>query len=140
MFSRSRGNLRLEPPGRDRVVVNDLDERVQGRLGLERRPAGEHLVEDGPQRIDIGRGTDLLAPPACLFRGHVAGRSEDVAGHRRTRAAGDQLRQAEVDDLGLAVGRDQHVVRRQVTMDDPPLVRRLRGAGQRSCQLGRAPG
>ena len=40
-----------------------------GRRALERRPAGEHLVEDGPERVDVGRRADLAGPAPRPARG-----------------------------------------------------------------------
>ena len=35
------------------------------RLALEGRPAGQHLVEDRPQRVDVGRRADVRGCPAA---------------------------------------------------------------------------
>ena len=96
----------------------------QRRVVLERRPAGEQLVEDGAQRINVGGGADLLGPARRLFGGHVAGRAEDEAGGGLDAFAAP-LGEAEVGDLGRAFpeGRvggpcQQDVGGLQVAVDD----------------------
>ena len=49
-----------------------------GRLSPERAPAGEHLVEDGAEREDVGSMVNGV--PAHLLRGHVAHRPSMCAG------------------------------------------------------------
>ena len=48
-----------------RIFFEDGVHRLHGRVGLERAPAGEHLVEDRAEGKDIGAMIDLLA--ADLF-------------------------------------------------------------------------
>ena len=44
----------------------DLLQGLEHRGGLEGRAAGEQLVEDRPERVDVGRGSDhVRLPPAC---------------------------------------------------------------------------
>ncbi len=43
--------------------------------------AGDELVKDGPQRINVGRRANLLNRAARLLGSHVAGRAHDVSGH-----------------------------------------------------------
>ena len=57
------------------------------RLAQERRPAGEHLVEDGAQGVDVRGRPDFAHRAAGLLGGHVARRAEDGARRRmRSRA------------------------------------------------------
>ena len=52
--------------GGHRVVVDDLPDRLDRRFTLERRAAGEHLVQDGSQGINVGRRPDVSRMPfAC---------------------------------------------------------------------------
>ena len=52
---------------RDRLLVDaTCVQRLEHRGRLERRPAGQQLVEDRPQAVDVGRRADLLRrPSAC---------------------------------------------------------------------------
>ena len=102
---------------------------------------GEHLVQHAAEGPDIGPLVDDLA--ARLLRAHVGGGAEDDprAGARRSSHVGDcvgsgapgsrvpDLRQAEVQHLDHAVGRDLDVGRLQIAMDDPLLVRRFERVG-----------
>ena len=47
--------LRLEVTRRDRLVVDDLHQRVRLGRRLERRPPGEQAVENCPEGVDVGR-------------------------------------------------------------------------------------
>ncbi len=120
-----------EPPRRGRLGLAHQLEHDEHRLARERRPAGEHLVEDGPQRVDIGRRSDPRRVALGLLGRHVVGRSEDGA-RLRPRAVAVALRQPEVADLGRAeVGREQDVRRLEVAVDDPRLVGVLHGERER---------
>ena len=101
-------------------------------------PAREHLVENRPEGEDVG--LDIRRPPPRLLRRHVVERSHHRPGHRlagdrrgaRLLAGGDSLnllREAEVEDLHLAVPRYEQVVGLQVPMDDTPLVSRGEAPG-----------
>ena len=103
------------------------------------RLAGQQLVEQGAERVDVGAGVDVLAPR--LLRRHVRGRAHDVSDRGRGRAgpgvglldlvvadlalaaAGQVLGQAPVDDHGLAEVADHHVGRLDVAVDDALAVR-----------------
>jgi hypothetical protein len=50
------------------------------RLRPERRAAGEHLVEDRPEGVDVRRGPHGVGPAGGLLGGHVAGGPERYAG------------------------------------------------------------
>ena len=92
------------------------------RVGLERDLAGEHLVEDDPERVDVGLRGDLVAER--LLGRDVVGRAEHAAGGGqalRLERAGD----AEVGDLGAALVVDQDVLRLDVAVDEAVLVRAL---------------
>ena len=132
---------RLEPRRRYRLVKNDLPERLHRARPPERRPAGEHLVEDRPEGVDVGRRADLGRLPQRLLARHVAGRSHHLPAERLALAllALQPLGQAEVGDLGYPGRVEQHVRRLQVAMNDPHPVDRRHGARQRHGQLRRGP-
>ena len=88
-------------------------------LGLERDIAGQHLVEDDAERVDVGPRVGLLAHR--LLGGDVVGGAEHPTGSGQAvdlERAGD----SEVGDLGPPVGVDQHVLRLDVAVDQPRLV------------------
>ena len=90
--------------------------------------AGEHLVNDYPQRIDIRAGIQLVAPhTASLLVRHVRRRAEHHAGLRVGRRFA-QLGNAEIYDLGdefpLVAARKKKVVGLEVAMNNAQPVRR----------------
>ncbi len=127
---------RQELRGGHRLGVADQVERVQDRRPPERRPAGEHLVERGPQGVLVGGRPGLLGP-ARLLGGHVAGRAEDRPAARLGRVGLQPLDQPEVGDLGRPVAREQDVGRLDVAVDDPAAVGHVHGPGQRLDDPGR---
>ena len=95
-----------------RLVPEDRRHRLGARVPLERLPAREHLVEDRPEREDVRAVVDRQSPH--LLGRHVARGPHDRAGlgvalaRRRARLLArsdglDPLRQAEVEDLDVAV-------------------------------------
>jgi len=94
-----------------------LHHQLAEALGLEWQRAGDHLVEDHAERIDIGAEVDRLS--ARLFRRHVFWSADDLPRRRgvhRDAAAvigADQLGDAEVEDLhevGVSRALDQEDV------------------------------
>ena len=94
--------LAVERARRHRFLLAHLSHGLQGRGRLERRPARQALVQDGPQRVDVRRAADLPRPPVRLFRRHVARRPQQHAG-RRSAALVKHLGEAEVADFGRTV-------------------------------------
>ena len=92
-----------------------------GGLGLERDPAGERLVEDHADRVEVGGGGRLEA--LGLLGREVLGGAEHRAGLGDLRGAG--AGDAEVGDPRAALAVDEHVLRLEVAVDDPALVREL---------------
>ena len=120
------GHPGVEPRRRHRLLRSHQVERLERGRAFEGRPPRQALVEDRPQRVHVHRRADGAGPGGGLLGGHVARRAQDGA---RARLAGvgvlDGLGQAEVGDLGHAVGRQEDVGRLQVAVDDPAFVRRL---------------
>ena len=133
-------DLAFEARRRHRLLVDDLQDGLHRRRPLERRPAGEHLVKDRAERIDVGRRSDLLRVPSRLFGRDVAGRAEDLPGLGGAVLL-QSLGQAEVRDLGRAIPREQDVRWLEVAMHDVGQVGGMDGPGQRRDQRrGRTPG
>ena len=110
------------------------------RLRRERQRAGQQLVEDDAERVDVRARVDRHA--RSLLGAHVLRRAEQAAELRRARVVDvdrplDRLREAEVDDVrqrlaGLLV--DEHVARLEVAMHDTALMRVMDRAAHRDEQ------
>ena len=102
---------------RDNLAEDRGDRSLEGTL------AGNHLVQDHSQCVDVGRRTNLAVPRLDLLRSHIRRTAED-------RAALCQLRftlamtpsQSEVHDDRLVVAGQHDVGGLQVTMHDAELV------------------
>ena len=99
------------------------------RAGADRVRPRERLVEDEPERVEVGAPVDRL--PRGLLGRHVGERADDVARPRQRVLAGE-LGDAEVGQLRRAAARarhvgDDHVLRLDVAVDDAALV----GVGER---------
>ncbi len=116
--------------GRRRQVLHrDLERRV----ARERDRAREHLVEDDPDRVDVGGGADRRAPR--LLGRQVLRRADDRAGlgHLARPGAGD----AEVHHLQPPVRCDRDVVRLDVAVDDAVAVREPERREDLACVVDR---
>ena len=107
-------------------------------VARERQRAGRHLVEHDAEREQVGARVEL--PAARLLGRHVRHRAQRRPRHRhslamrglvRRRRLGplDQLRQAEVEHLGLAARRHEDVRRLDVAVDDALGVRGVERVG-----------
>src|SRR5262249_11803672 len=54
-----------------------------------RGAAGQHLVQDGPQRVHVGGGPDLVGRGADLLGWHVTGRAQGARSSAGPRPGGD---------------------------------------------------
>ena len=115
---------RVHQPRRQRLLLEHQQHGVDRRSRLKRRPAGEHLVENRAQAIDVAGRSELTATAGGLLRGHVARRAENRAGERQIRVGLDPLGQAEIGHVRPAVVVDQD-------------VRRLQIAVQHACAMGK---
>ena len=102
--------------------------RAPSRRANGARPVSSG-VEDRPQAVDVGGRRDRAAAPDGLLGGHVGGRAQDRAGDGQARVGLDPLGQAEVGDVGLALGVEQDVGRLQVAVQDAALVGVVDGLG-----------
>jgi hypothetical protein len=93
-----------QPRGGDRLGPQHLAEQITAIVPLERRAAGEQLVQDGPQRVDIDGRAQLADLARGLFRSHVGWRAQDGAGLSPGGVCAGELGEAEVGDPGLVSG------------------------------------
>ena len=137
--------LGIDPGERRRFGVCDVVQHVDHVRRVEGAAAGGGFVEDAAEGENVGARVGLLA--ADLFGRHVrrgsgydSGVGEERLGQRvglRLRTL-EQFREAEVDDLRVAVAVDHDVLGLEIAVDDPALVRlrdRFRDLRQRLEQL-----
>ena len=86
-------------PGRQRFLGQNLVNGQFTRLGLKRRPAREHFIKNGAQRIDICRRPDGVFVTCRLFRRHVAGGAHYRVGPGQSLILVQPFGQPEVGDL-----------------------------------------
>ncbi len=100
----------VEQMGRQRLLLQNQEDRVECRGGLERRSSGEHLVEDRTQAVDIaGRSDPAAAASHHLFGRHVARRSHDGSRGRKAGTGIKPLGQAEVGHVRPALEVDEDI-------------------------------
>ena len=81
-------HVRAQPRRRHGLGRGDQLERLQRRIAQERRPAGQRLVEDRPQRIDVGgrahrpANAPRPAPVPCSWASPSPGRSRSAPSRR----------------------------------------------------------
>ena len=68
--------------GRPRRLLAHPLEDLHGLLALERRRAGQDLVQDGPESVDIGPLIDLVKQTAGLLGSHEPRSSQELPVHR----------------------------------------------------------
>ena len=109
-----------------------MDQRI-GVVVVERSTSRDHLVEDHPQRIDVGALVDLLRVGDLLGR-HELRRAHDERAHAAAILVGlHEPRDAEVEDLDVIarlflVG-EEDVVGLEVAVDDTGAVRSVERRG-----------
>src|SRR5829696_2545056 len=110
-----------------------LHGRRKRTLGRKRHGAGEHLIEDYAQRVEVALWPHPLAHG--LLGRHVAWGAEQEV---RPRGGGPRCGQgyAEVNHLGVARLLEQHVLGLYVTVDDAAYVGHVQGLGNLRAEPG----
>src|SRR5690606_1415838 len=93
------GDVIAQCAGRAGLLMDDLIEHPAPR-SVEGAFAGEELVEDDAERVDVGARIDRLDIAARLLGRHVRGRSEDLPVDDDGDLAFVAAREAEVGDVG----------------------------------------
>jgi hypothetical protein len=127
--------LRPDVVAQPRLLVEDGVHRVYLVVAREGARARQHLAEDDAEGEEVAAAVDALAEQ--LLGRHVVDRPQNgarlrldaderllraVGGARGLRAR-DELGDAEVENLDVAVAADHQVLRLQVAVDDARLVR-----------------
>jgi hypothetical protein len=122
---------RWRDPRVDDLARDDAGVEAVARDGVG-PAAGQQLVQQHPQRVDVGASIDLERRQLRLLGAHVLGRAEQVAdarvGVRVIGRCGRRLGDSEVDDLRNRAPvdlRDQDVRRLEVAVDHAAQVREL---------------
>ena len=105
----------LDPRQLGDGILDVLEGKSDRRVGLEGQPPGQHLEEDYPQSIDVGVWADIRSAFG-LLGAHVRRGSD----HRSAGERGGCLRpldDAEIRQIGLAVGIEEDIRRFDVAMD-----------------------
>ena len=98
---------------------------VTGAVAVERDAAGEHLVEDDPDRVEVRRRAPTGWPCACSGERYCAVPMIEPVW---VMSDAPGARDAEVGDLGAVLVVDDHVVGLEVAVDDAALVGEAGGA------------
>ena len=123
------GDERVEPLGNRRIAQSQCRRRAPHPLHQfrDRRAraavaaAGQHVVQNQPERVDVGALVDGLA--LRLFRRHVLDRADDGSGDRHADArARRRSRDAEVHDERAVFVIQHDVGGLEIAMDDAGLV------------------
>jgi len=112
-------------------------------LGIKRRGAGQQLVEQHAEAVDVAAGIDVKAADVGLLGGHVLGRAYELAKLGEQRFVGEalavrRLGDAEVDylrDRRAVVQRHKDVGRLQVAVNHALLMGMLNGPADLSEQF-----
>ena len=126
---------------RDAVVQNtgchgfrvpDLEQRFLHGLGQERRSAGEQIVENGAQRVDVAGRPHAPVLAGGQLGGHVIRRPDHLAGEGQVGVLLHPFCQAEIGQMHLVVGEvDEDIRRFEVAVEDALLVGVVNGLGDR---------
>ena len=110
---------------RERIVVRDLMQHIRQRLALERRTAGEQMIENRTERIHIAAPADRAALPFRLLRRNVIRRTQHLPAQREVGFSFKALGETEVCDVWLILRIDQHVGWFEIAMKNVALMREM---------------
>src|SRR5215203_6970745 len=98
--------------------------------------ADERLRKHQTEAVDVRFRPDIAAEHAELLGRDVVGVAREAVADDRADVLPDRTGDAEIDDLGAhnVVARQLNVVRRDLTVDDPKLVRRLQARSEPALQ------
>ncbi len=96
-----------------------VDHLSQGSLRVRRFP-GQQLIQNEPQAINVRLGGQRLV--ADLFRGHVHGRAKHLSRPGLPAVSFQDLGDAKIGEIGVAVLVQQDVGRLDIPVDHPLLV------------------
>ena len=124
------GDLGVEPGRQHGAGIQVLGDHRHRVLAEERRPPGEHLVQNRTERVEIAPGIRLA--PHRLLRRHV---SDGAEHHPLDGDPGSPpaQRQPEVPEQGAALGIQPHVGRLEVPVHDAEGVSVLERPAHISC-------
>ncbi len=136
--------IRSALPRRARVAGQRVDQQVLNRVAVVQRLQRQDLEQDGPQRVHVRRGANVIDLSAHLLRRHVARRTDQRA-HLRGRQivapadagveldfrSASNLGHAPVEHIHLAEVAEHHVGRLQIAMHHATAV----GEGYREAHL-----
>ena len=117
------GQARLQPRRWHRIGRLDMFQCLEDRCRLEGGAAGQHLIEDRSQRVDVGSRADRPGQALDLLWGRIARGPYEDPRLRQARVGLERLGQPEVHDLGGLVVLQQYVGRLEVAVDDPQAMR-----------------
>jgi hypothetical protein len=138
-------NVAIEPDCRRRIRIQYGIEDQRSSFTMERQRSRCHFVQNRAEGKQVGAGIQLLA--LGLLRGHVGnctergtragqvirihrtGRGVERSDVARRTARHTDLRQSEVQNLGVTTLGDENVRRLDVAMDDALRMRGIEGVG-----------
>ena len=106
--------------GRGGVVVQVREHRRRDRPARVGHLAGQRVVEDAAERVDVGARVDLLAGE--LLGRHEVDGADPLARRGQPRVGADDLREPEVGEVGVLAA-EQDVGRLDVAVHEPDGVR-----------------
>src|SRR5262249_34844961 len=131
---------------RHRFLIAHEHQGIQGAWPLEWNTAGEHLIQNNAEAIDVGGWPNAFQLAGCLLRRHVGRRAYHISLTRLTGIRGQPLGHAEVSDFGNAeaVGSSietivENVGGLEVSVNETLYVSEMNGAGHGFEQFRRLP-